>query len=187
MERRKKKSKKKLLIILLIIIFIIMFGVIGYVIVKETNVFTYKSKITIEAGDNVPLIKDYLYKDNDKTKDIVWNDNFIEEGKVYKPGTYKGVFTYKDEKKEVTLIVKDSTAPNIEGVHDIEVTAFTNKPDLLEGITASDNSKEEIAVTIKGEYDIETAGEYNLSYVAKDSSGNETIKEFKSLNHILFQ
>ena len=179
MGRRKKKSKKKILIILLITIFIIMLGVIGYVIVKETNVFTYKSKITIEAGDNVPLIKDYLYKDNDKTKDIVWNDNFIEEGKVYKPGTYKGVFTYKDEKKEVTLIVKDSTAPNIDGVHDIEVTAFTNKPDLLEGITASDNSKEEIAVTIKGEYDIETAGEYNLSYVAKDSSGNETIKEFK--------
>ena len=83
------------------------------------------------------------------------------------------------EEKEVTLIVQDTTSPVIEGIKDIEVLAFSDKPNLLEGITVTDNSKEEITATVNGEYNIEEAKVYNLSYTAKDSSGNETTKEFK--------
>ena len=83
------------------------------------------------------------------------------------------------EKKKVTLIIQDTTSPVIEGIKDIEVLAFSDKPNLLEGITVTDNSKEEITATVNGEYNIEEAKVYNLSYTAKDSSGNETTKEFK--------
>ena len=48
--------------------------------------------------------------------------------------------------------------------------------DLLKNVTASDNSKEEVKVSLEGEYDFKTAGEYKIYYVASDSSGNE-IKE----------
>lgn len=178
MERKRKKNKKKILIISLIIIFI-LFSLGAYLIYTKTNIFTYKSKITIEVGEEVPSIKDYLYKDSDKVKEIVWNDIEEVDNKVYKPGTYTGVFKYKEEDKEVTLIVKDTTPPSIEGVKDIEVLAFSDKPNLLDGIVVEDNSKEEITATVKGEYNIEEEGEYLLSYTAKDSSGNETEKEFK--------
>ena len=178
MERKRKKNKKKILIISLIIIFI-LFSLGAYLIYTKTNIFTYKSKITIEVGEEVPSIKDYLYKDSDKVKEIVWNDIEEVDSKIYKPGTYTGVFKYKEEDKEVTLIVKDTTPPSIEGVKDIEVLAFSDKPNLLDGIVVEDNSKEEITATIKGEYNIEEEGEYLLSYTAKDSSGNETEKEFK--------
>ncbi len=178
MGRKRKKNKKKILIIVLIIIFI-LFSLGAYLIYTKTNIFTYKSKITIEVGEKVPSIKDYLYKDSDKVKEIVWNDIEEVDNKIYKPGTYTGVFKYKEEDKEVTLIVKDTTPPSIEGVKDIEVLAFSDKPNLLDGIVVGDNSKEEITATIKGEYNIEEEGEYLLSYTAKDSSGNETEKEFK--------
>lgn len=178
MGRKRKKNKKKILIIVLILIFI-LFLLGAYLIYTKTNIFTYKSKITIEVGEKVPSIKDYLYKDSDKVKEIVWNDIEEVDNKIYKPGTYTGVFKYKEEDKEVTLIVKDTTPPSIEGVKDIEVLAFSDKPNLLDGIVVGDNSKEEITATIKGEYNIEEEGEYLLSYTAKDSSGNETEKEFK--------
>lgn len=178
MRRKRKKNKKKILIIVLIIIFI-LFSLGAYLIYTKTNIFTYKSKITIEVGEKVPSIKDYLYKDSDKVKEIVWNDIEEVDNKIYKPGTYTGVFKYKEEDKEVTLIVKDTTPPSIEGVKDIEVLAFSDKPNLLDGVVVEDNSKEEITATIKGEYNIEEEGEYLLSYTAKDSSGNETEKEFK--------
>lgn len=178
MRRKRNKSKKKILIIVLIIIFI-LFSLGAYLIYTKTNIFTYKSKITIEVGEKVPSIKDYLYKDSDKVKEIVWNDIEEVDNKIYKPGTYTGVFKYKEEDKEVTLIVKDTTPPSIEGVKDIEVLAFSDKPNLLDGVVVEDNSKEEITATIKGEYNIEEEGEYLLSYTAKDSSGNETEKEFK--------
>ena len=178
MRRKRNKNKKKILIIVLIIIFI-LFSLGAYLIYTKTNIFTYKSKITIEVGEKVPSIKDYLYKDSDKVKEIVWNDIEEVDNKIYKPGTYTGVFKYKEEDKEVTLIVKDTTPPSIEGVKDIEVLAFSDKPNLLDGVVVEDNSKEEITATIKGEYNIEEEGEYLLSYTAKDSSGNETEKEFK--------
>lgn len=179
MERKRKKSKKKkILIISLVSAFIILLGVFIY-FATSSDIFTYKDKITIEVGEEIPTIKDYLYKNNDKIKDITWKDIDNSDSKIYKVGTYIGTFTYKGEEKEVKLIVKDTKSPEINGVKDIEVLAFTTKPDLLSEITADDNSKEEIKVEVKGEYNIEIPGEYNLSYVAKDSSGNEIIKEFK--------
>lgn len=180
MERKRKKSKKKkILIISLVSVFIILLGVFIYFVTVKGDIFTYKDKIIIEVGEDIPTIKDYLYKNNDKIKDITWKDIDNSDSKIYKAGTYIGTFTYKGEEKEVKLIVKDTKSPEINGVKDIEVLAFTTKPDLLSEITADDNSKEEIKVEVKGEYNIEIPGEYNLSYVAKDSSGNESIKEFK--------
>lgn len=176
MRKRKKIKKKKLVIIFSIII--ILLSILIYVLVCKKDIFTYRDKIVIEVGENIPTVSDYLYKSNDKVKDIVWIDDF-EDTKIYKTGTYKGTFTYKNKIKEVTLIVKDTKSPIISGVKDIEVIAFLEKPDLLKEVTVTDNSNEDIKIEIKGDYDIEVAGDYKLSYTAKDSSGNEVVKEFK--------
>lgn len=178
---KKKINKKKLIIILAIIILII--GIIIYItlINKETinHIFKYKDKLTIEAGSKIPTMNDYLYHNTTIEKEIVWDNIEIEEGKIYKPGTYKGKFNYDNEERHVTLIVKDTTPPRINNAKDIEVLAFTKVPDLLTQIEVSDNSKEEITPSLEGKYNIEVPGEYTLTYKAKDSSKNEASKEFK--------
>lgn len=178
---KKKINRKKLIIILASIILII--GIIIYItlINKETinHIFKYKDKLTIEAGSKVPTMNDYLYHNTTLEKEIVWDNIEIEEGKIYKPGTYKGKFNYGNEERHVTLIVKDTTPPSINNAKDIEVLAFTKVPDLLTQIEVSDNSKEEITPFLEGKYNIEVPGEYTLTYKAKDSSKNEASKEFK--------
>lgn len=177
MSKRKKINKKKLLfIIILILIIIVSIGI--YLIVSERNIkdiLSYREKVTIELGEDIPVVNDYLYKDTDLDIEMEWQD----KESMNKPGIYYGSFIYNDEKKNVILVVKDSTSPVIEGVKDYEMLAYEKVPDFLEGITAYDNSKEDIEVSISGEYDSEKVGTYTLYYKASDSSGNITKKEFK--------
>lgn len=179
-KNRRKPSKKLIIIssgVLAILLIVISTVIYFYVCRKGLN---YKNKITIEAGSKIPTIKDYVSaKDVKKiSQDIKWNKLDIKDGKAYTKGEYTGIITYKKEKIEVKLIIEDTTAPTIDGVKDITITAFTEKPDLMDGITASDNSGEEIKVSLEGDYDYEKEGAYTLYYTAKDSSGNSTKKEF---------
>lgn len=84
-----------------------------------------------------------------------------------------------DKEKEYTykLNVKDTVAPTINYKEKITITEG-NRTDLLKGVSATDNSKEQIKVTVEGKYDFNKVGTYKLQYVAKDSSGNETKKDF---------
>ena len=83
MERKRKKSKKKILIISLITIFVVLLLVLAYFLIFKRDIFTYKNKITIEVGDTIPSVKDYLYKDNKKVKEITWKETFSEDNKIY--------------------------------------------------------------------------------------------------------
>lgn len=178
MVRKKKTNKKRLLLIIIILSIIISIGI--YLLISKRNVkdiFSYREEITIELGDAIPAVNDYLYKDTALDIEIKWKD--IEENEINKPGIYYGSFIYNNEEKNISLIVKDSKPPIIEGIKDYEMLAYNKVPDFLEGITSSDNSGEEIEVIVEGEYDSEKPNTYKLYYKASDSSGNTTTKEFK--------
>ena len=81
-----------------------------------------------------------------------------------------------NEKIEINII--DEEVPVIEGVKDL-TTDYGKKIDLLKDIKVTDNSLEEITPVIEGKYDVNKAGTYNLSVIAKDGSDNETKEEFK--------
>ena len=66
----------------------------------------------------------------------------------------------------------------IEATSELTTTEGT-KIDLLKDVKVRDNSNEEIKATVEGVYSFDTAGTYNLKYIATDSSGNKTEKEFK--------
>ena len=78
----------------------------------------------------------------------------------------------------MTLEVIDDEAPTLEGVEDIIIYVNT-EINLLNNIKSSDNSHDEVDIKVNGEYDVSKVGEYSLSYVATDKSGNETVKDFK--------
>ena len=182
MAKKKKINKKKLLIIIGICILLVIVGIMIYLFTDNRSVkdiFKYKDKITIEVGDSLPVVNDYLYKDINYDIDIEWKDIDTEDNKIYKAGIYYGSFIYDNDKKNITLVVEDNISPIIDGVKDYEILAYETVPDFLDGVTVSDNSKEDIVVTIDGKYDSEKPGTYVMYYKASDSSNNTTSKEFK--------
>lgn len=182
MAKKNKKNKKLIFIIVISIFLFLVIGITLYLFISKRSVkdmLLYKKSLTIEVGEDIPSISDYLYKTIEDKAEIEWSNIDIKDNKIYKVGTYYGTFMYKDKKKKVTLIVEDTIAPAIEGTSDIEVLAYEKVPNFLENISVIDNSMETIEVSLTGEYDIEKAGEYTLYYTASDSSGNETKESFK--------
>ncbi len=84
----------------------------------------------------------------------------------------------KDITKSFTVSVVDTTPPVVEGVKDLSIKE-NEKIDFYKNLTITDNSNEEVTKEIKGNYDLSKEGTYNLKYVIKDPSGNETAKDFK--------
>ena len=183
-KRTNKKKKSNILRIILVVIFFIIL----YILVYKKDILQYKSTITIEVGETIPTASDYVYGNKEIKEQITWDNLEIIDNTTYKHGTYTGKFTYKKEEKTITLVVEDTIPPVIKGIKNIEILAYEKEPNFLKGVTASDNSKEKIKVTIEGEYNTEKAGEYSITYIAKDSSGNEaknsitlTVKENKNV------
>lgn len=172
--------KKIIGFIVLIILVVVSFLILKSFNKKEEK-FEYNDSISIKIGDDIPSLDDYLKSDDlskieDKT--INWKDINIDDGKVYYHGIYRGTFKYKDESKIVYLTVIDDIAPTIEGVKDFNIYVGDNI-DMLKNIKVTDNSKDNIDLNIKGEYNFNKEGIYNLSYEAVDRSENKTTKEFK--------
>lgn len=179
MTKRSKKKNKKYRILLIIVTVIIIIFSMYYIYIYKKGI-NYKTKITIEIGESIPTLTDYVSEEDlDKVgTEIVWNNLDNSEDKIYKLGEYEGSISFREEILKVKLIVKDTTSPVIEGTKDIEMLAYEIEPNLLEGITATDNSKEEIEVKLEGEYDTKKDGEYILYHVAEDSSGNINKQKF---------
>ncbi len=81
------------------------------------------------------------------------------------------------ETKNVTWEVKDTKAPKISGVEDIEIT-LGEKLDYKENVKATDECDEDIELTFEGEVDEEKAGRYSVKVIATDKSGNVASEVF---------
>lgn len=168
---KKKKNRRKLLVI---IVLIILIGLGLFIKFKSLDV-KYEKIVVVNLNEEV-------YDTDNIT--IVKNGSFVNE-KVKLDTSKVGV-------QEVKVIIKDSFNKNKEIIYSVKVTdgngpviTFKNLGtevgkdiDLLAGVSATDDSGENISVTVSGDYDINTVGDYKLYYVAKDSSGNETREEF---------
>lgn len=169
--------KKKLALIIIFII-IITLGILAYI--KFTNI-EYKEEVKITIGDKVPSIEDYVSKKDLKkidNKKITWKDLKTEKNRAYYAGTYKGSFEFKGKEKNIKLNVIDDEAPVIENVKPIEIVE-KEKVDFLKNIKVTDNSHDKVDVKVNGNYDVNKKGEYELTYVAIDKSGNKKEEKFK--------
>lgn len=123
-----------------------------------------------EENDVTSKVKIKIYKNNIEQENI---DTSIT-------GEYTIKYIYEDDNDYVEvsrrLIIIDTEAPNLVISGDITlVTTEVSSFDLLEGVTVTDNSGEEIVVDISGNIS-SIVGDYTITYKAKDSSGNETSK-----------
>lgn len=74
-------------------------------------------------------------------------------------------------------LYEDNQVPTIEGALDLELTAGDAEPNWLADVYATDDISKEVNVTVKENLvDLNTPGEYTLTYSAIDLAGNEAEK-----------
>lgn len=147
------------------------------------------SEVTIECGDVLSLnAEDYLVDGTDKEildnviVDVgIVNDEGKTEGPIdtdgsdLKVGSYQLSLRYNIEIKLLTVIVQDTTPP--EFIDCPETVTFVQGivTDLTQVYDAKDFS--DFEVTIEGNVDFNTIGEYKIKVIAQDEYGNATEKE----------
>ena len=175
---KKVNNKKKTIIIVSIVISIfLILGIVGYLFYDSK-----KLKVNLDS-DRVVNINDEVYN-TDYIKSIK-NGTIVSDKKQVNTsimGKKKIVLKIKNyfnniEKFTYDIDIVDREEPSIDYSDRLSTTEGV-EINLLDGVKASDNSNEEIDVTVEGEYDFNKAGEYELYYVAKDSSGNTSKEKF---------
>ena len=173
---RKNKKKKKIMLIGIIVLVILVTTICILVFGGKKSDLVLIKDLNVEINSEVTLLS---FVDEVKNGSVISEDKKIDTSKLGRQELTVEVKTgNKTKKYEFTINVVDTTKPEIDGRSEI-TTIVGEKIDLLEGVTVSDNSKEDIKVEIKGDYDFNKEGEYELEYYAKDSSGNEISQKFK--------
>ena len=176
--KKKVNNKKKTLIIISIIIFVfLILGISGYLFYNSK-----KLKVNL-VSDRIVNINDEVYNTDYiksvKNGTIVSDKQLVDTSIVGKKKIVLKIKNYFNniEKYTYDIEIVDKEEPSIDYSDRLSTTEGI-VIDLLDGVKANDNSNEEIDVTVEGEYDFNNVGEYELYYVAKDSSGNTTKEKF---------
>lgn len=174
-QRKKKKYTGRFLLSACVFAGIVLISLAVYAFSKQLRVEIDENA---EVGVNETAYNDQFVK-SIKNGTILTEKELLDTSSVgeinvslaVKPiwGSEK-VFTY-------SVSVVDHECPKISFAGHLE-TAVGNEIDLLSGVSVTDNSGEEITVAVEGPYDIQTVGEYQLNYVAYDSSLNKAEEPF---------
>ncbi len=76
----------------------------------------------------------------------------------------------------VSYIVTDTISPIVKGDDELTFEAGS-EIDILSHYQAEDNSKQEVALSIDGEYNLDEPGDYEIQIFAQDESGNKSNKK----------
>ena len=119
--------------------------------------------------------------DGDLTDDIVV---VVPDGMEYEPGEYTVIYRVtnsRDSSAETTrsVTVEDTTPPVIELRGPASVTLDCGDPIFIldDYAVATDSCDSKPTVTREGDVDVDTPGEYTVTYTATDSAGNSATKE----------
>ena len=174
-------KNKKMIIIGLIILIIIDIFLLYFSLNKKDN---KNNPTTFESNNNsknLNVVKlDNLifeYDSNIYLKDILEIDT---EGilDTQKLGNQSKEVIIDNNKYIINYKIIDSTSPIILGGA-TKTTTKGKKINLVNKFMCGDNYDDKPNCYIEGDYDINKIGTYSLKYIAKDSSGNKTTKNFK--------
>jgi len=181
-KSRKKRGRKVVIFVIILFILLILFlSVGGYFIYKENEKknrlgIEISSDIEVEVNSEVYLlsfVKDVV------NGEIVTEDSLVDTSNL---GNKKLSISIKNKKDEIekysfNIKVVDTEKPVV--TYKEEITMYVGGDvDLLKDVTVSDNSGEEIDVTVVGEYDMNKEGKYSLKYVSEDASHNKGEYDF---------
>lgn len=171
---KKNIPVKYVYIVLISLSLLITLGTHIYLKLTNTDGIIFNDNLTVEFRSEV-YINDFI-----KELDGKLIDNYLVD--TNEVGYKDLVITYKNNYgfivgKDITIEVIDVIPPTIvvNNPYTIEVGSISN---LVDTIFCADNYYDNIDCNIKGEYDLEREGKYNLEISAIDGAGNTTSKEF---------
>ena len=144
------------------------------VVDRESPEISAAERLETSVGNEIDLLKGVSVTDNSGEEITVAVEGSYD---IHTIGEYALTYVACDSslnKAEKTFIlsVVDRESPVISFTSYLEIS-LGNDVDLLEGVSATDNSGEEITVTVEGSYDVNQVGIYELKLVAVDSSLNK--------------
>ena len=149
------------------------------VVDHESPVISVAGRLETAVGNEIDLLKEVSVTDNSGEEITVTVEGSYD---IHTVGEYQLKYVAYDSslnqaEKAFVLAVVDRESPVIAFTNYLEISVG-NEVDLLEGVSVTDNSGEEITVTVEGSYDINKAGTYELKLVACDSSLNKAEEKF---------
>lgn len=166
-KKNKRKNEKNYIYLLLILAIITLF--ISFII---TNKSIFKTdNITINIGDSIPSKEDYVKsKYLNKCKDI----NLASDINYYHRTNNLEIIC-NNIKHKITLYVKDIKAPIIEN-NEIICKSEENC-DVKSLVKVNEDSKDNVDISIVGNYDLNKVGEYKVTIKATDKGSNTSEKK----------
>ena len=162
-----KNINKFIYLIVVIIIAIICLYYIGF---KKQSIFI-TDNITINIGDKLPRKKDFIKKRYlNKCEEINFDNNinyFHKKNNI----TVK----CKNINYKISLTVKDIKPPVIDEQEII--CKVKEKCDIKSLVKITEDSKDDVNISVEGDYDLNKLGEYKIIIVAADKGMNKTQQE----------
>ena len=166
---------------------LIIFGIGGYFGYKKYEKWREEERIR-NAIVKIEYINplEVEFKSNIKLSDLIVsiNGSLIDDFTIdtSSVGDKKISFKYINEEnikvpRTITVKVSDKTPPLV-WLNDIYTVNVGNTKKLEEAIMCIDNYDDNPKCSVKGDYDFNRIGSYNLVYEAFDFSGNKTEKKF---------
>ncbi len=163
------KNKKNIAIVSFVVVLLALGLFIYQKFVKQQ--LHFKDDLTIEINGKFDPLSYISEVENGSVKEVTCQSKNLN---IKKLGEYEITYTYKDRDYEAVIQVVDTTKPEFKGLDDLIVSLNTT-PDLKAGVEVSDNSLEKIQYKIDSKkLDTSKEGMYEVTYSAKDSSGNKT-------------
>lgn len=179
-------KKKRIILITILIIICILGGSLILIKIKNNKVkldkLKVKKDITVSLMSEVLKPREFFenFKDDDKiiVSYYLNNDKIEMQEKYREIGNYKVIIECANKKYESNLNVVDEEAPALE-LKELEI--FKDDEYKIDDFITScnDNSEKECLLSFKDEYKYEDVGTYDITIIAKDESGNETLKTTK--------
>lgn len=168
------KNKKNIMIGTIVIVLLALGLFIYQKFVKQQ--LHFKDDLTVEINGKFDPLSYIGEVEHGNIKEVTCQSKNLN---IKKLGEYEIVYTYKNRDYEAIIQVVDTTKPVFNGLDDLTVSINTT-PDLKAGVEVNDNSLEEIKYKIDDKkIDTSKEGSYEVTYSAKDSSGNKTIAKRK--------
>ena len=159
-------------------------GILAVIVLAGLGVYFFSSQLKIEFIENAEVgINETAYNDQFvkriRNGRITTEKTLIDTSHLGQVEVSLAVKSFSGSEEVFTYVVSvvDRESPIISCASYLEVNVGT-EIDLLKGVSVTDNSGEDITVTVEGSYDIHTMGEYQLTYVALDSSSNRAAEPF---------
>lgn len=192
-EQENKQSKIPFFLVPLVLVFV-GFLIACCTLMRNPLDYLDSSIATVELGETVkpsPELFDILDKRVGvdvkqllkKNKKVTQRKNgtLTTKGKKYlKAGEYPVYLTYKDTRKKVFIVVKDTKKPEFtKSVKTITISDGSQPIEFKDKFVAKDKSDKIYISVFTGGVDFSKAGTYNIKIYAEDESGNKAVKKCK--------